>query len=114
MPKKPVKCRLKIWCLIDSISKYVYTFDIYSGAPSNLAETNEHKKRRKGEPQQALKVVKKLTAELQGRYHCISMDNLFSSVELFRGLEAMGIYASGTIRSDRVGLPFDLKKLKEF
>jgi hypothetical protein len=35
-------------------------------------------------------------------------------VELFRGLEAMGIYASGTIRSDRVGLPFDLKKLKEF
>jgi hypothetical protein len=114
MPKKPVKWGLKIWCLTDSISKYVYNFDIYSGAPSNPLETNEGQKRRKGEPQQALKVVKKLTEELQGRHHCISMDNFFSSVELFRDLEAVGIYASGTIRSDRVGLPSDLKKLKEF
>ena len=31
MPNKPQKWGLKVWCLVDAISKYVYDFAIYCG-----------------------------------------------------------------------------------
>ena len=29
MPRKPQKLGIKIWCLVDFVSKFVYNFDIY-------------------------------------------------------------------------------------
>jgi hypothetical protein len=37
---------------------------------------------------------------LENKGHCVVMDNFFCSVPLFRDLEAMGIYATGTVRSN--------------
>jgi hypothetical protein len=31
MPKKPEKWGLKFWVLADSVSKFIYNFDIYCG-----------------------------------------------------------------------------------
>jgi hypothetical protein len=31
MPKKLEKWRIKVWCLAESSSKFVYNFDIYCG-----------------------------------------------------------------------------------
>jgi hypothetical protein len=36
--------------------------------------------------------------------HVVVMDNFFTSVELFHDLERRGIYATGTIRSNHIGL----------
>jgi hypothetical protein len=36
LPMKPEKWGIKIWCLADSITKYVYNFDVYMGK-SNVA-----------------------------------------------------------------------------
>jgi hypothetical protein len=40
------------------------------------------------------------------------MDNFFCSIPLFRDLEAKGIYATGTVRSNRIGLPSHLKNTR--
>ena len=31
MPKKSCKWGIRIWCLANSVSKYVYNFDVYCG-----------------------------------------------------------------------------------
>lgn len=40
MPKKPKKWSIKVWCLADSRSKYVFTFDIYCGAHTNVVQSD--------------------------------------------------------------------------
>lgn len=54
-------------------------------------------------------VVNKLTSAVQGKFHCLFMDNFFTSVPLFWGLLENHIYACGTLRSDRKHLPPDMK-----
>ncbi len=44
------------------------------------------------------RVVKDLTAHLQGKYHHIYCDNFITSVKLFKDLEEVGLYACGTAR----------------
>jgi hypothetical protein len=60
------------------------------------------------------RVVTNLTTWLDNKGHVITMDNFFTSVGLFRDLERRGIYAIGTMRSNRIGLHPDMKKIKEF
>jgi hypothetical protein len=62
----------------------------------------------------AHRVVTDLTAGLENKGHIIVIDNYFISVGFFRDLEQRGIYAMGTMRSNRVGLHPDMKKVKEF
>jgi hypothetical protein len=42
----------------------------------------------------------------------VVMDNFFCSILLFKDLLLKGIYATGTMRSNRVGLPSHLKNIK--
>ena len=42
------------------------------------------------------------------------MDNYFTSIGLFLDLLERGIYATGTIRSNRVGIPSICKNTKAF
>jgi hypothetical protein len=42
------------------------------------------------------------------------MDNFFTSVGLFEELASMQIYATGTVRSNRIGLPLALKNRGAF
>jgi hypothetical protein len=44
----------------------------------------------------------------------VVLDNYFSSIGLFIELLANGTYATGTMRSNRVGLPLVLKDTKSF
>jgi hypothetical protein len=46
--------------------------------------------------------------------HVISMDNFFTSVGFFEELASMQIYATGTFRSNRIGLPLVLKNTWAF
>ena len=57
------------------------------------------------------RVVKDLTKVLRGNYYTIYCDNYFSGVKLFDDLYKDLIYACGTLRSNRVGYPIDLKPL---
>jgi hypothetical protein len=54
----------------------------------------------------------KLLSGLEDKGHCVVMDNFFCSIPLFRDLEAKGIYATGIVRSNRIGLPSHLKNTR--
>jgi hypothetical protein len=60
----------------------------------------------------ARNVVLGLVDGLEGKDHVPVTDNYFSSIGLFMELANRDIYATGTMRSNRVGLPSDLKNLR--
>jgi hypothetical protein len=110
MPNKPEKWGVKVWCLADSKSKFVYDFEIYCGknadGPERQAPT------RVGEGNMARNVVLGLMEGLKGNSHVLVTDNYFSSIGLFIELANRRIYATGTMRSNCVGLPSDLKNVR--
>ena len=99
IPQKPIKRGIKVWVRADSHNGYFSQFEVYQGKGSNTT------------PELGLggSVVKTLTRPLVGKHHHIFMDNFFTSPALFRDLLQDGIYACGTVRSNRRGFPQDLK-----
>ena len=93
MPKKPVKRGLKVWVRADSVTGYISRYQVYTG------------KEKSSEKGLGSRVVKELTADLHHRYHHIFCDNFFSSFQLFADLFFDGIYACGTIKSNRKEFP---------
>jgi hypothetical protein len=110
MPNKPEKWRVKVWCLTDSKSKFVYNFEIYCGKNANGPEGQAPV--RIGEGNMVRNVVLGLMEGLEGQGHVLVTDNYFSSIGLFTTLANRDIYAMGTARANRVGLPSDLKNLR--
>lgn len=94
-PMKPIKRGFKLWCRAD-MTGYIYEFDVYQGKTGN----NNSKQFGLGGS-----VVQKLTSSLHNGNYIVMMDNFFSSLELFEYLKAHGVYACGTVRPNRVGLP---------
>ena len=102
-PIKPIKRGYKAWVRADS-SGYVCKFEIYTGKKGNSPETNL-----------GPRVVKDLTEELTGKNHQVYFDNFFTSVPLMIELRRKNIFACGTVRKKRRGLPvstIDDKKMK--
>jgi hypothetical protein len=87
---KPEKWGIKIWCLADSITKYVYDFDIYMGK-NNVATQDPPLPRGGGNLAQG--VVLKLMDGLENEGRMVVMDNFFTSIELFQKLHVRGIYS---------------------
>jgi hypothetical protein len=88
----------------------VYNFAIYCGKTmETVAEPAI-----RGEPRLAHNVVLNMVDGLDGKGHVVVMDNSFSSVGFFTELASWGIYATGTMRSNRVGLPEKFKDTKSF
>jgi hypothetical protein len=109
MPKKPEKWGIKFWVLVDSSTKFIYCFDIYCG--KNLkAEVRVEAPSRQGDSSYG--IIMHLVQGLEGKGHCVVMDNFFTSVILFRDLASKGIYATGTIRLNRIGIPLHLKNTR--
>jgi hypothetical protein len=111
MPNKPQKWGIKVWCLVDSVTKYVYNFEIYCG---RNGDDVEQARVARSESRQAHEVVLGLLGDLHNKNHVMVCDNFFSRVGLFMELKDVGIYAMGTMRANRVGLPLELKNTHAF
>ena len=62
----------------------------------------------------AHKVVMKLAIELENKRHCISMDNYFTSIILFKELLYKGIHVMEIFRNNCIGLSTSLKNIQRF
>lgn len=105
VPAKPHKWGIKAWALCDSTSYYMNTFDIYTG--KDLVQDA-------GKEPLGTRVVMKLVTDLDilQKYHHVYFDNYFTSVNLVQQLLANSTYSCGTVRSNRKGLPPELKNSK--
>jgi hypothetical protein len=109
MPNKPKKCGMKVLCLVDSKLKMVYNFKIYCGKNANGPESKAPT--HVGEGNMACNVLLDLMENLKRKGHVLMTENYFSSIGLFTEFANREIYEMGTMRSNRVGLPSDLKNL---
>jgi hypothetical protein len=107
--KKAKEVRDKVLGSCRFRSKFIYCFEIYCG--KNL-DAKVRMERPCGEAGAAYGVVMKLLKGMEGEGHCVVMDNFCCSIPLFEDLVKMGIYAIGTVRSNRIGLPSHLKNTK--
>jgi hypothetical protein len=89
MPKRPEKWGIKFWVLADSVSKFIYCFEIYCGKNLEAEITVEGTH---GQAGSAYGVVMKLLRGLEKKGHCVVMDNFFCSIPLFEDLMKKGIY----------------------
>ena len=93
LPLKPAKRGFKVWTLADSKNGYVYNFHIYKGKDNhrniNLSEY----------------VVKDMVSDLEFSYRKVYFDNYFTTPNLLEYLHKKGIYAAGTIRTNRKAIP---------
>jgi hypothetical protein len=53
-----------------------------------------------------------LLGELEEKGHCMDMNNYFCSIPPFEDLAKKRIYATGIVRSNRIGLPSHLRNTK--
>ena len=98
MPQKPTKRGFKVWVRADSKSGYVCQMECYTGRQGSTAEVGL-----------GGNVVTRLTRDLVGKQYAVYMDNFFSGIPLFQRLLDDGIYATGTVRTNRKMFPQDLK-----
>jgi hypothetical protein len=111
MPNKPEKWDTKVWCLADSITKFVGNFQIYVEKLQNVEEEEQRAHR---DSTLAHGVVVDFLGGHENKGHVVAMDNYFTSVGLFKDLLDRGIYATRTLRSNRVGIPSILKNKKQY
>ena len=107
MPKKPTKWGIKVWCLTESVSRYVWTFEVNCGPNKGVPGIKGSKK---GEAMQGANVVQGLLVGLENRGHIVVLDKFFSSISLFVDLLEKGTYVTGMVRANRIGLPTALAK----
>lgn len=94
---KPIKWGFKVWERCDSLSGYLYEYDLYTG--------------RKSTPELGLgeSVVLQLSSSLQDSFATLYADNYFSSPLLAKKLLESGIYFTGVVKQNRVGMPSFMK-----
>ena len=100
LPMKPTKRVFKVWVRADSSNGFVCDLDVYTGKDGAVT-TNL-----------GAKVVERLSRALVGGHYHLYFDNFFSSLPLFDSLLEDGLYACGTFRKYRKGIPTDIKSVK--
>ena len=100
MPLKPIKQRYKVWIRANS-NGCISQFEIYTG---KVGQTTEKCL--------GSRVVKTLTTDLFGKFHEVYFYDYFTSLPLMHYLRMNGVYACGTVRKHRVGLPSDFENEK--
>ncbi|XP_064479057.1 piggyBac transposable element-derived protein 3-like [Ornithodoros turicata] len=98
MPIKPIKRGYKVWCRADSATGYLCQFQIYEGKdsvrPSDVG-LGEH-------------VVLQLSEGVKEGTQ-LYFDNFFTTTSLLEKLSEKGVYAAGTLRTNRRDLPPEIK-----
>jgi hypothetical protein len=99
MPKKPEKWGIKFWVLADSMSKFIYCFEIYCG--KNL-EAKVRAEVPTGQGGAAYGVVMNLLQGLEEKRHCMVIDKFFCSIPLFRDLASRAFMQQGQLDQTRL------------
>lgn len=102
MPKKPAKYGLKIQCLTDAKTNYLYNAYIYTGRGSDGKGLSEEQQKKFLIPTQA---VLKLIKPIQNTNKNITADNWYSSIELAQELKTKGLTYVGTLKKNKLEVP---------
>jgi hypothetical protein len=108
-PKKPTKWGIRIYVLAESLTGYVSVFEPYYGSQTtdSLIRPDMPFSSRI-----VLHLVDELLKSTNGRGFHVYTDRFYSSYHLAKELLGVGIHTTGTLMTNRKGLPVELKKIK--
>lgn len=89
----------KIYVLADAKTGYSYRL---------MFHTKQAQNSNKGQPYNVC--MELLQAENRNKKHHLGIDNYYTSVALCEDLFLSGVYVTGTVRQNRVGLPLEMKQ----
>ena len=101
IPIKPGRFGIKAFMLAESTIGYVLGSKVYTGKEANVVQKDLGKR-----------AVMSLMELFLDKGYYVFMDNYYTSVGLFEGLEGRKTLACGTVRSNRLGLPKDICDVK--
>jgi hypothetical protein len=99
MPKKPTRWGIKMYTLCDALSAYLLKFIPYCGK-KYAAVT--------GQTSPAV-IAEKLVEPYHESSRTVYLDRHFTSIPLIKTLRENGLFAAGTIESNRTGIPAAMK-----
>jgi hypothetical protein len=99
---KPTKWGFKFWVLADPTG-YTSDYDLYCGRQQNRAIS---------ENGLAYDVVMQLVQPYESQGYSVFFDNFYTSPALLHGLKERGIGATGTINTNRRGVPASVKEVQ--
>ena len=98
LPAKPIKHGIKVWMRHNPESAYLHEYEVYLGWQQNLPNGL------------AYDVVTKLCESIADHNHHVYYENYFTSISLLKQLLQMKIFPSWNVRSNKKGLPAEVKK----
>ncbi|CAC5395839.1 unnamed protein product [Mytilus coruscus] len=101
MPDKPNKFGVKLFMLCDSSNGYCSRLEIYYATDQNPSPKEK-----------IYDLVMRLMQPYLNKGHKLYVDNYYTSPILFHDLRQLGTGACGTLRSNRKGVPDDIKNVK--
>ncbi|RWS19093.1 piggyBac transposable element-derived protein 4-like protein [Leptotrombidium deliense] len=107
MPQKPDKKGIKLWVMADRC-RYLYNLQVYSGQEG---DRSKHER----EIDQSHRVVLDMTSVLNNNgvnniAYNVTTDRLFTRMKTAEALLKKNITHLGTIRNDRLEVPYELRK----
>lgn len=102
MPKKPKKYGVKVMCLCDSKTSYMYNAYIYTGAGSDGRGLTESQQNFLMKPTQC---VVRLCKPIEHTNRNVTADNYFSSIETVDELNKRELTYVGTMKKDKLIIP---------
>lgn len=101
MPNKPAKYGLKIMCLTDGRTNYLYNAYLYGGKGTDSHTLTQNEKKLSIPTQSVIR----LTKPIEKTNRNITADNWFSSIELVMELKKRGLTYVGTVRKVKKEIP---------
>lgn len=108
LPLKRARFGVKLFVLCEAESAYIWNLIVYTGKGTNIATRHE----RDTHLPMGTKVVLKLMEPLEGKGHCLTTDNFYTSPELVEILIEQKTDIYGTARATRKDMPAPFKKAK--
>lgn len=102
LPSKPVKYGLKVQCLVDARTHYIYNAYIYCGKGTDSLKDLTETEKKFSIPTQA---VIRLSKPIFGSRRNITGDNWYSSIELVDYLLKNGLTYVGTMKKNKREIP---------
>ena len=109
-PQKPHEWGLTVWSVADSISGYVYNWNIYGGKRKTFDLRTTNNDGRGAVHWVTWDICDE--ADLLEKGHHVYCDNYFSLPTLFQDLAQYSTGACGTLRQNRVGVVERIKRAK--
>jgi Transposase IS4 len=105
---KAARYGIKLYVITDAVTSFVLGIIVYTGRFTYVEATSESTKK-------TVQVVQQLCEPFRGTYRTIYIDRFYSSVDLLKQLEAMKLYTTGTVLSNRLPKQLTIaKNSKEF